>query len=124
MQNMNLVNLLMDYQVQRRNSAFNLLKEDLMAAVQNRIVEEEKKAVEEAEKQQKEQELKERMGYAEKAHRKNIFDAWVEYIDKKSKKPFYYNTVTRKSTFDKPKEYKPNKKHLAKEVIYGMHFYH
>jgi ankyrin repeat protein len=123
-QYLSIVHLLMDYKVQRRNSAFNLLKEEFFTIIQTRMLQEEKKALEEAEKQQKEQEAKERMGWAEKSTRKNVYDAWVEYLDKRTKKPFYYNTVTRKSTFEKPKEFKPNKKRLVKEVIYGMHFYH
>jgi Rps23 Pro-64 3,4-dihydroxylase Tpa1-like proline 4-hydroxylase len=126
MQCLPLVNLLMDYKVQRRNSGFNLLKEEHLVSIQLRIVEEEKKALEEEHKKQAEEEAKERRGIADKAglSAKKIGDCWVEYLDKKTKKPFYYNTLTRKSTYEKPKEFKINNKKLVKEVIYGMHFYH
>jgi ankyrin repeat protein len=126
-QNLAMINLLMDHGVQRRNSAFNLLKEELSLAVQARIVNEEKMMLEEAQRREEEKEKRERAGLIEKNSArggKNVFDAWVEYYDKKTKKPFYYNTVTRKSTFEKPKEFKPNKKKLVKEVMYGMNFYH
>ncbi len=123
-QNLTLVNLLLDYNVQRRNSAFNLLKEENFVKVQARMNEDEKKIQEEAAKAEREKEERERLALSEKAQRKNPSEAWVEYRDKRSKKPFYYNTVTRKSTFDKPKNFRPDRKRIIKEVTFGMSFYH
>lgn len=125
-QNVTIVNLLLDYRVQRRVSAFNFLRDDALAKVQARLQEDELKEREETERLKKEEEDKERMVYQKGGTQssKNPFDAWVEYRDKTSKKPFYYNSITRKSTFDKPKEFKPNKKRIIKDVTFGMSFYH
>lgn len=120
-QDIKMVNLLLDYNVQRRNSAFCLLKEDLFAAVQARIVEEEKKLEEEKNQNSNNNGSFQKEGGT---RRKNPFEAWIEYRDKRTKKPFYYNTVTRKSTFDKPKDFKIDKKRIIKEAMFGMSFYH
>lgn len=55
---------------------------------------------------------------------KSPYGAWVEYIDKRTHQSFYYNTVSRNSQRDKPKDFKPDKNRVIKEVIYGMSFYH
>jgi len=123
-QNVAVVNTLLDFGVQRRNSAFNLLKDDNLAKVQSRINEDERRMQEELEKAEKEKEERERLAINEKFQRKNQSEAWVEYRDKKTKKPFYYNTVSRKSTFDKPKQFRPDRKRVIKEVTFGMSFYH
>lgn len=123
-QNLTVVNLLLDYDVQRRNSAFNLLKEENFVIIQARMNEDEKRIQEEAAKAEREKEERERFALSEKAQRKNPSEAWVEYRDKRTKKPFYYNTVTRKSTFDKPKNFRPDRKRIIKEVTFGMSFYH
>jgi hypothetical protein len=91
--------------------------------VNDRFAREEKAAAEEAKRLALEQEKKEREEFA-RSGRKPLSAAWVEYLDKKTKKPFYYNTVTRKSTWEKPREFKVDKKRLIKEVTFGMHFYH
>jgi len=123
-QNLTVVNILLDYSVQRRNSAFNLLKEDNFAKLQARMNEDERRIQEELEKAEREKEEKDRFVVNEKAQRKNPTEAWVEYRDKRSKKPFFYNTVTRKSTFDKPKLFRPDHKRIIKEATFGMSFYH
>lgn len=55
---------------------------------------------------------------------RSAYGAWVEYVERKSGKPFYYNTVTRKCVRNKPKDFRPNKGRLVKEVIFGLSFYH
>lgn len=55
---------------------------------------------------------------------KSPFGQWVEYIDKKNHQPFYYNTVSRVSQREKPRDFKPDKTRLVKSVVYGMSFYH
>jgi hypothetical protein len=62
--------------------------------------------------------------YAKKAGNKNPYGCWVEYREKKSGDPFFYNTVSRKVTKDKPKDFKPDKGRLVEEKVYGLHFYH
>lgn len=124
-QNVPLVNLLFDHKVQRRLSAVNLLRDEALTKIQARMLDDEIKEKEEAERLEREQEAKDRLAMQKGGGRlKNPFEAWVEYRDKVSKRPFYYNTVTRKSTFDKPREFKPNKKRVVKDVIFGMSFYH
>lgn len=122
-QNLNIVNALLDHSVLRRKSAFNLLRDDAFNKVQSRIAEEEQREAEALKKAAKEEEQMARTGMSTQRHKK-IFEAWVEYRDKKSKKAFYYNTVTRKSQYDKPKDFKPDRNHLVKDVTYGMSFYH
>lgn len=125
-QNVEQVNMLLDHHVIRRKSAFNLLKDEAAKTIETRLSEDEKKLQQEAERMQKEAEIQEKLTMQSKSgvfHR-NPFESWVEYRDKKTKKPFYYNTVTRKSTFDKPREFKPDKNRLIKDATFGMSFYH
>jgi hypothetical protein len=125
-QNVPMVYLLFDNRVQRRLSALNLLRDDALAKVQQRLLADEAKEHDEEERLEREQEAKDLASVQRGDGRqyKSPFEAWVEYRDKLSKRPFYYNTVTRKSTFEKPREYKPNKQKLIKEATYGMSFYH
>lgn len=120
-QNLELVNLLLDHHVLRRKSAFNLLRDDAFNKLQHRLAEEEKKEEEAQKRAAKEDEQKMRAGVG---RNKRIYEAWVEYRDKKSKKPFYYNTITRKSQWEKPKDFKPDRTRLVKDVTFGMSFYH
>eukprot|EP01031_Cornospumella_fuschlensis_P033242 gene33242-40218_t len=55
---------------------------------------------------------------------KQVKDAWVEYRDKKTRRSFYYNTITRKSQFDLPKGFEPDRTKLVKDATFGMSFYH
>lgn len=62
-QDMEKVELLMEFKVTRRNSAFQLLNEELLAKVMKRLADEEKKINEELDKMEKEREAKEKAGY-------------------------------------------------------------
>jgi hypothetical protein len=130
-QNVEQVQMLLDFKVQRRNSAFNLLKDEALVAINKRLEADEKKAAEEEERAAAERERLEKSGLYEaskaaggNAHGRSAYGAWVEYVEKKTGKPFWYNTVTRKSVRTKPKDFKPNKNRLVKEVIFGLSFYH
>lgn len=123
-----MVNLLLDHNAQRRKSAFILLEDIAMATLQTRLLADERKAVEAEIRAEKELELQEKLMITQKSEqgrlRKRPADAWLEYRDKLTQKTFYYNTVTRKSTMDKPKEFKLDRNRVVKEAIYGMSFYH
>jgi hypothetical protein len=129
-QNVEQVNMLLDFKVQRRNSAVNLLKDEALAAVTRRLEADEKLQQEQEERAAEERERLEKSGLYEaskataNAHGRSAYGAWVEYVEKKTGKVFYYNTVTRKSVRNKPKDFKPNKARLVKEVIFGLSFYH
>jgi hypothetical protein len=126
------VYVLLDHHVKRDVAAFALLKdsEDCNAAtlIQQRLIYDEKVAAEAAVTREREmlvqlqQSLKERQDAGRLRKLPGV--AWVEYLDKKSKKPFYYNSVTRQTTFDKPKEFKPDKNRIITEQHFGLHFYH
>mmetsp|Transcript_30546 Transcript_30546/g.51153 ORF Transcript_30546/g.51153 Transcript_30546/m.51153 type:complete len:368 (+) Transcript_30546:337-1440(+) len=124
-QNVAQVQLLLDYSVQRRNSAFNLLKEEVLEVVNRRLEEDDRKQRAEEEKRAKEQEKLDAMGFYDPSKgMKSPYGAWVEYREKKTGKAFYYNTVTRKSVRLKPKDFKPSKARIVPEAIYGLSFYH
>lgn len=126
------INLLLDHNCHRDASAFNLLRdtETLKAAtlIAQRLEKDEKKKMEDAARMEREQQLSIQKALQEKQEagrmRKTVSDAWVEYRDLVTQKPFYYNTITRYSTFEKPKEYKPRKDVLITERRFGLHFYH
>jgi hypothetical protein len=123
-QNLQLVNLLLDYKVQRRQSSLNLLHDYELQIIQKRFEEEEKINIEIEKKLLKEKNRK----YYNNDNANNFFqqkNAWVEYIDKKTKNTFYYNKVTRRSQFEIPsKDYKPDKNRVITEATFGMNFYH
>lgn len=52
------------------------------------------------------------------------YGAWVEYNDKRTNNPFYYNPVTRKSQWAKPPDFRPDKRRAVKSATFGMSFYH
>lgn len=129
-QNVEQISLLLDFKVQRRNSAINLLKDEALVAVTKRLEDDERRQQEEEEKAAQERERLEKSGLYEASkaagstHGRSAYGAWVEYVEKKTGKPFYYNTVTRKCLRNKPKDFKPNKARLVKEAIFGLSFYH
>jgi hypothetical protein len=130
-QNVEMVNLILDHKAQRRQSAFNLLKDEALATITKRLEEDERRQQQEEQAAAEERERLEKSGLyeANKANRvghlgRSPYGAWVEYREKQTGKPFYYNTVTRKSVWSKPKDFKPNKNALVKEVISGLSFYH
>lgn len=124
--------LLLDFNCNRDQNAFNLLRdtETLPAAtlVQQRLTRDERLKIEAQQRAEKEEELARQKSFQEKQDagrlRKSIAEAWLEYRDSVSQKPFYYNTVTRQSTMDKPRDFKPKKDRLVPERRYGLHFYH
>lgn len=126
LQNLKLINLLLDYKCQRRKSAFNLLTEEALAKVQVRLDQDEQKEREELQRAEKELLARERENVFSggKKNFKSPYGAWVEYREKKSGTPFYYNTVTRASTKERPKDFKVNKNRVIKEATFGMSFYH
>jgi len=130
-QNTAQVEMLLDFKAQRRNSAFNLLKEDALAVITRRLEADERRQAAEEEEAEKERERLEKSGLYEASKAaagsgvgRSAYGAWVEYVEKKSGKSFYYNTVTRKSVRNKPKDFKPNKAKIVKEAIFGLSFYH
>jgi ankyrin repeat protein len=122
-QDVMLVNTLLDHHVLRMMSAFSLLVDEAFNKVQGRLLEEERKLEEAQKKVEKEEEWK-ILSSVSTRNNKTMSEAWVEYREKKTHKAFYYNTVTRKSTFDKPADFRPDRTRLVKDVIYGMSFYH
>lgn len=124
--------LLLDFNCHRDQHAFNLLRdtETVAAAtlVQQRLAKDERLKIEAQQRAEKEEELARQKSLQEKQQagrlRKSIPDAWLEYRDSVTQKPFYYNTVTRASTMDKPREFKPKKDRLIPERRFGLHFYH
>lgn len=129
-QNVEQVSLLLDYKVQRRNSAINLLRDEALATVTKRLEDDERRQQVEEEAAAQERERLEKSGLYEASKAaggglgRSAYGAWVEYREKKTGKPFYYNTVSRKCVRNKPKDFKPNKARLVKEVIFGLSFYH
>lgn len=130
-QNTAQVEMLLDFKAQRRNSAFNLLKDEALAVVTKRLEADDRRQAAEEEEAEKERERLEKSGLYEASKAaagsgagRSAYGAWVEYVEKKSGKPFYYNTVTRKCVRNKPKDFKPNKTKIVKEAIFGLSFYH
>jgi hypothetical protein len=129
-QDVAIVNLLFDYKVQRRPSAINLLEGEAQLLINQRIEKEEKAAALELQRQLEEMKRKEAEGQAidfsstAGFKSKNPWGNWVEYIDKRSNKTFYYNPVSRVSQFERPKDFKLNKDWVIKEATFGMSFYH
>ena len=129
-QNVEQVSLLLDFKAQRRLSAFNLLKDQAYITINKRLEEDERVQQLEEEKAAEERERLAKSGLLDSSKVTNMganrsaYGAWVEYREKKSGKSFYYNTVTRKTQWNKPKDFKPNKGKLVKEVLYGLSFYH
>lgn len=87
------------------------------------FVQDEERKAEEAEKR-KNKETEGQAKISPLRGAKLIKDAWVEYRDKKTRKSFYYNTITRKSQFETPKDFVPDRTRLVREVTFGMSFYH
>lgn len=126
-QDLEAINWLFDRKVQRRGSALALLEGACAEAVFKRIEDEEKHAQEEQEKQEKlaaEGALNLTVSQYTSTRQKSPYGAWVEYNDKRTNTPFYYNTVTRASVKKKPKDFIAKKGYIVKDAIFGMSFYH
>ena len=127
-QDLPMVNLLMNNNVNRRPSAFNLLKDEAHDKIMARIEAEERRARELAEKAEKEKMRKALMGIVDETgkdgYKRNPWGQWVDYNDKKKNQVFYYNKVTRVSQWEKPIDFKKDPSRLVKDVNFGLHFYH
>jgi len=117
---LDMVNLLLDYGVERDPAAFELLRGQTAVLIRQRLKME---AGEEDEED----------GPSEKV-RGDGAGAWVQYKERKpgrkahkagTKEPvFYYNTVTRATTRKKPADYERDPLHIPKKAMYGFKFYH
>jgi ankyrin repeat protein len=128
-QNLDQIYLLFDHNVTRRKSAINLLQGEIFEVVTKRIEDDIRKEQELAEQKAREaaEELEKQMAQAMTYKKVNIasaMNAWIPYIDKRGRGTFYYNKVTRKSQFEVPHDYVPNKEYAAKDATFGMSFYH
>lgn len=132
-QNVEQVNLLLDFKVNRRPSAINLLQGDAAATISKRMLDDDMKIIEELERAKKEeaaQAKKEeeesfKLQYAS-TRTKSPWGQWVPYYDKASKnnRIFYYNLISRRSQWEKPSDYVYDKTYVPKDATYGMSFYH
>mmetsp|Transcript_21849 Transcript_21849/g.25822 ORF Transcript_21849/g.25822 Transcript_21849/m.25822 type:complete len:470 (+) Transcript_21849:82-1491(+) len=117
---LDMINLLLDYDVDRDPAAFELLRGQVAVMIRARL-------------NMEAGDGDENDGPGEKVRGDGI-GAWVVYKEikpgkkkhkKGTKEPvFYYNTVTRVSTRTKPPDYKRDMLHLPKKAMYGLHFYH
>ncbi|CAH0376042.1 unnamed protein product [Pelagomonas calceolata] len=118
-QRVDLVHKLLDYDCNRRPSAFAILEGEALMEITLRLDEEKRKKVEEYEKLKR----LEAAGKNKKG-KKSAIGAWVPYRDKRGRGIFYYNRVSRVSQFEVPEDYEKDRRYLMKDATYGMHFYH
>lgn len=127
-QNIDLVELLMDFKVQRRGSLFAKLEGDALKQLNSRLQEEHKRAEREAalmEAEKAKEGLDGGVDVLSGGYRKRSpWGQWVQYNDKRGRGIFYYNVVSRMSQWDQPKDFKLDKKKEIKEATFGMSFYH
>jgi hypothetical protein len=117
------VNLLFDFKVERTEACLNLLEGGAARAIMTRIDDEERQAVLDLERQQKEAVLRARDGMVDLRH-DDPTGRWVLLNDKRGTGQFYYNTVSRASQRKVPIDYAPDPLRPVRDVTYGMHFYH
>ena len=117
-QRVDLVHKLLDYDCNRRPSAFAILEGEALMEITLRLEEEKRKKVEEYEK------LKRLEAAGKKGRKKSAVGAWVPYRDKRGRGIFYYNRVSRVSQFEVPEDYEKDRRYLMKDATFGMHFYH
>ena len=118
-QRVDLVHKLLDYDCNRRPSAFAILEGEALMEITLRLDEEKRKKVEEYEKLKR----LEAAGKNKKG-KKSAIGAWVPYRDKRGRGIFYYNRVSRVSQFEVPEDYEKDRRYLMKDATFGMHFYH
>lgn len=117
---LDMVNLLLDFGVDRDPAAFELLRGQVAILIRKRL--------------QMEAGEEDNAGGKTVKVRGHGRGAWVAYKEKKpgrkklkpgTREPvFYYNTVTRVSVRAKPPDYKRDMLHIPKKAMFGMHFYH
>lgn len=123
--NVEIVNVLLDWRATRRPSAFDLLKGSSKVEIEHRLEIERKEKQAEAEAAQKAQGSKRGGGgNAKFKTSKSEFGEWRPYLDKRKRGIFYYNRVSRVSQFEIPEDYVKDKTYIMKDATYGMHFYH
>ena len=130
------VMLLLDFGCKRKEAAFALLTGDALSAVRKRLNIDDSEA--EEEKARLEKEHRARMmaqqspalaaqllaGRSRGYKNQSPIGMWVEYRDKITTKPFYYNLVTRESRKEIPPDFKPDPSRPVKDAIFGANFYH
>mmetsp|Transcript_67633 Transcript_67633/g.136187 ORF Transcript_67633/g.136187 Transcript_67633/m.136187 type:complete len:466 (-) Transcript_67633:75-1472(-) len=117
---LDMVNLLLDFGVERDQASFELLRGQVAIAIRLRL-------------EMEAGESEDAVGKAAKV-RGSGKGAWVAYKERKpggkkhkagTREPvFYYNTVTRVSVRKKPDDYKMDMLHIPQKAMFGMHFYH
>lgn len=116
-----MVNILLDYKATRRKSAFDLLDEAQRAIIEARVNDERAAALAAAEAEMRAG----RTGLsAKRMTSKSPFQQWVPYNDKRTKKRFFYNKVSRDIQWEEPPDYVYDEDYIVKDATYGMHFYH
>mmetsp|Transcript_11048 Transcript_11048/g.33593 ORF Transcript_11048/g.33593 Transcript_11048/m.33593 type:complete len:471 (-) Transcript_11048:1439-2851(-) len=120
--NLAMINTLLDYKANHEPEAFELMEGNVKFNIEKRLELEEKERREAAEAAAK---LATAGGKLSRTlNKQNPYGQWVPYIDKISKKVFYYNKVSRQSQWEKPADYMMDKTYICKEATYGLHFYH
>jgi hypothetical protein len=115
-----MVNLLLDFGVERDPAAFELLRGQVAILIRKRL---EMEAGEDDDGTGKQAKV-----------RGTGRGCWVAFKEKKPGKKktkkgtrepvFYYNTVTRVTVRKQPEDYKRDMLHIPKKAMLGMHFYH
>ena len=119
-QRLDMVHKLLDYDCNRRPSAFSILQGEALMEVTLRLEEEKEKKIQEYEKLKR----LEAAGKVRKGRRPSSVGKWVPYRDKRGRGVFYYNKVSRASQFEVPEDYAKDPGYLMTTATYGMHFYH
>lgn len=119
---LDMVNLLLDFEVEPDPAAFELLRGQVAVLIRQRL------AFEAGDLDGDDPNAK------QARVRSGGHGAWVQYkevkpgrkkVKKGTKEPvFYYNTVTRVTTRQRPPDFKRDMLHVPKKAMYGMHFYH
>ena len=119
-QNVSMTHMLLDFKVQRRKSAFDLLEGPAHKEIMRRLEDDEREAREAAEAQMKGK----NRGTVTGGGMTSSYGAWTPFLDKKSKEVFYYNKVSRECQWEEPKDYTKDITYVMKRSTFGMHFYH
>ena len=122
-QNVDQVNLLFDFNVERSEAALSLLKGSAAQVIKDRIEEEERQAQLAVERAIKEKIARERDGMVD-LRNDDPTGKWILLNDKRGTGLFYYNTVSRISQRKVPLDYIPDPTKPIKDATFGMHFYH
>ena len=122
-QNVEQVNMLFDFNVERSEAALALLEGSAAQTIKERIEEEERQAKLAYERALKEKIARERDGLVD-LRNDDPTGKWILLNDKRGTGLFYYNTVSRVCQKKVPLDYAPDPTKPIKDVTFGMHFYH